>query len=451
VAEVLRSGIPLLKAPGQVSSSASFPPILITKIKVQNAESKSRTSGIAVTTAQDSWSNSSESECVIGGKMSNTYSPEAGKQIIPENTREDDYSENIIYLDHSNEPFPQNGIHESSAENNVTTEKENAVDEKGNDLVDEQEEHKKYQSLIAEKNTLTALILNAPRNQNRSQSIPQNVPQNVPQNIPQNIPRNVSTTCQGTLPDPFSGPMSHVGPSEQFFLLGRRNVLAYTLSSGYLLRNQGVSLELGGQQNKKDLQNQYQNQYQNNNSDITIIESGKTRTQKQLKKSSNATVYYNSLQKNGNKGKDRFSGGKLMFSTFFLEPAGIENKMQKNVNGRLPNFLCDFLVPLISAGFIDVKGHVAFDVGCVGVFVDVCLSLHVMVSERFLSFSEETSVTNGNNGNNASGSSCSSSSSSSSSSGDSGGSADSQHALQSKAGEDSRRELVAHANDLLLW
>ena len=228
-------------------------------------------------------------------------------------------------------------------------------------------------------------------------------------------------------------------------------------------------MELGGQQNKKDLQN--------NNSDITIIESGKIKTQKQLKKLSNATVYYNALQKNGNKGKDRFSGGKMMFSTFFMEPSGAENKMQKNVNGRLPNFLCDFLVPLMSAGLIDVKGHVAFDVGCVGVFVDVCLSLHVMVSERFLSFSEESPVSTGNNSNSASTSSSSSSSGSSGTSGSITGSlagvGDSKNnprrstddsnsrsnststststSQQSKACEDSRKELVAHANDLLLW
>ena len=398
MAVVARNGISLLKAPGHASSSTSFPPSLIAKIKIQNAESKIRQSGITVTSDQDSRSNISESELVLKRKINSTHSSEANKQIISENTSEEDSSEHIIYLDHSNDSFPLNRAHASS-ENNVPNLDEKTEDKIENNLMEEEGEHNENHYLTAVKNTETSLVRTAPRNENTSQ--------NIPENIPQNILKNVSTSYQrhqvGTPSDPFSGPKSHVGPSEQFFLLGRRNVLAYTLSSGYLLRNQGVNLELGGQQNKKDLQN--------NHSDITIIESGKTKTQKQSKKLSNATVYYNALQKNGNRGKDRFSGGKMMFSTFFMEPSAIENKMQKNVNGRLPNFLCDFLVPLMSAGLIDVKGHVAFDVGCVGVFVDVCLSLHVMVSERFLSFSEESPVSTGNNSNSASISSSSSSSS----------------------------------------
>lgn len=440
VAVVARNGIPLCTNQGRLSSSASIPPSLTSNMKVVNGASRNRTSGISDTSAQDLGNIDTESEYGAGGRMRSAHSSGANESSSAETAREDDHSENVIFLDHSNEPFPHSITPSISGEDDVPLGKEKSGDKKVEDInwiIGRQSSEiaiESNQSSAATQNTQTLSVRPAFRSKNTSG------------NIPGSIPRDISASFLSTasVSGAGAGPNPRVGPSEQFFLLGRRNVLAYTLSSGYLLRDQGVTLELGGQQNRKESQN--------SNSDINSKEF--SRNQKESKKSSSAAAYYNNLQKNGNKGKDRFSGGKLMFSTCYSEPCETRNKMQKNVNGRLPNFVCDFVVPLMTAGLIYVEGHVAFDVGCVGVFVDVCLSLHVMVSERFLSFTEETSypvnsVTGGggggggNDSNNSHGDSSSSSSSAPTSR--------SHDALQGKAGEDSRRELVAHASDLLLW
>ena len=159
---------------------------------------------------------------------------------------------------------------------------------------------------------------------------------------------------------------------EIFYFLGRRSVFGYTLCSGYILRNQIVSLELGGKNNlseKKEI-------LSNNENDMK-------------KKKLNV---FNNLQKNAIKNKDRFSAGKLMFRTV-IDNKDVQdgnNKLLKNISGRLSNFLCDFFLPLINANLIVLKGHIAYDIGAVGTFVDVPISLHILVSKKFLMLTENS-------------------------------------------------------------
>ena len=159
---------------------------------------------------------------------------------------------------------------------------------------------------------------------------------------------------------------------EIFYFLGRRSVFGYTLCSGYILRNQIVSLELGGKNNLSE----NKEILSNNENDMK-------------KKKLNV---FNNLQKNGIKNKDRFSAGKLLFRTV-IDNEDVQdgnNKLLKNISGRLSNFVCDFFLPLIKANLIELKGHIAYDIGAVGTFVDVPISLHILVSKKFLMLTENS-------------------------------------------------------------
>ena len=201
---------------------------------------------------------------------------------------------------------------------------------------------------------------------------------------------------------------------ESYYLLGRRNVFGYTLRSGYVLRNQIIIIELGGKQNNDNdnyndndndnISNNDDNNNNNNNNKTNDRNDNKINIKniKNIKNSKKENNLYinNNLQKNIIKNKDKFSGGKMMFHTI-IDSTNVQqdNKLQKNVNGRLPNFLCDFLFPLISANLIDVKGHIAYDIGSVGIFVDIPISIHILVSNKFLMLTENNNNIINNNKN----------------------------------------------------
>ena len=425
-----------MTAIGHASRSSSSPNV-ISRVKGQNIESRERMTaeeyinrpGLSL----EEYMAKLQREIRMGYD-SDDDRIEADHKVENENKRE----ENVIYLDHSNERYKQDysqtNITISQNTSLMQTVKEGAdisvKQSYNNNWIDSDVVH---EVKPIETGTSTSIM--------KTESVLQIVPQNIPSQ-----PIIVS--------EPF--PLSESSVSSKllygsYYLLGRRTVLAYTLSSGYLLRSQGVRLDLGGQHNKKN-----NGSHLGMLSDSSFDRPGKTAAQ--LKKTANAAVYFNGLQKNVNTRKDRFSGGKIMFSTFFNDSLGEINKQQKNVNGRLPNILCDFLVPLMAAGLIDIQGHVAYDVGSIGVFVDVPLSLHVMISHDFLSLSDENSLYNlsaaaavGAGAGAGAGAGVGNKSSSSSES-QSARSADQVKVmLRRKAAEEARKELVAHANDLLLW
>jgi hypothetical protein len=374
------------------ASQSSFSPNVISRVKDQNTESRER----MIAEDDDSRPGLYLEEYMAklqreirGEDDSNNTRIEADHKVENESKRE----ENVIYLDHSNEGYKQD-----YSQTSIT---------------------------ISQNASLMQTMI-------KTESVLQIVPQ--PTTIRESSP----------LSDSFISSMPLYG---SYYLLGRRTVQAYTLSSGYLLRSQGVRLDLGGQHNKKS-----NGSHLGMLSDSLFDKPGKTAAQ--LKKTANAAVYFNGLQKNVNTRKDRFSGGKIMFSTFFNESLGEISKVQKNVNGRLPNILCDFLVPLMTAGLIVIQGHVAYDVGSIGVFVDVPLSLHVMISPDFLSLSDENSLYNISAAaavGAGAGAGVGKKSSSSGESQSARGADQVKVMMRRKAAEEERKELVAHANDLLLW
>ena len=366
-------------------------------------------------------------------------------QAIRRYEQERKHVEHVIHLDHSNEGFKRDYTqirmnHNTSLMQTVRDGASISVTEGCNNIIDSN-----IVSKITPMDTQPAI---APQSTPTVKNIP--TKSNIPYKF--NI-RSQPMIVSGNIYSQSDSPLVSKPVQGSHYLLGRRTVLAYTLSSGYLLRNQGVRLDLGGQHTQKGTWTGtgFGPQKGGTFSDTSFEKPGKTIAQ--LKKAATAAVYFNSLQKNVNSRRDRFSGGKLMFSTYFNESLGEINKLQKNVNGRLPNILCDFLVPLMTAGLIDIQGHIAYDIGSAGVFVDVPLSLHVMISSDFLSLSDENSEYNvsaaaalGSKG----ATTTDYASNSSQSQGVKG--ADQVKAMQrNKAAEDARKELVAHANDLLLW
>lgn len=412
------------------ASQSSFSPNVISRVKDQNTESRER----MIAEDDDSRPGLYLEEYMAklqreirGEDDSNNTRIEADHKVENESKRE----ENVIYLDHSNEGYKQDysqtSITISQNASLMQTVKEGAdisvKQSYNNNRIDSDVVHE-VKPVETGTSTSTSMI--------KTESVLQIVPQ--PTTIRESSP----------LSDSFISSMPLYG---SYYLLGRRTVQAYTLSSGYLLRSQGVRLDLGGQHNKKN-----NGSHLGMLSDSLFDKPGKTAAQ--LKKTANAAVYFNGLQKNVNTRKDRFSGGKIMFSTFFNESLGEISKVQKNVNGRLPNILCDFLVPLMTAGLIVIQGHVAYDVGSIGVFVDVPLSLHVMISPDFLSLSDENSLYNISAAaavGAGAGAGVGKKSSSSGESQSARGADQVKVMMRRKAAEEERKELVAHANDLLLW
>lgn len=413
----------------------SFSSSLLEKVKVQNAASRARTLGNA---------DNSESkyaaypgalpvtiDCPINQKdNSEQRSITNSQDVVTSNkyAREESYSSNIIYLDHSNEPSSNSDGTDNHAVKLGST-CDASVEEKSCLIKCESHENREgmkneVKNVIPKECSVTA----EPGPALVSNSVMR------PVSAVRTMVRNTAIQNQKRR---LSIPME---TEHSFFLVGRRNVLAHTLCSGYLLRTQSVLIELG---NQNTAQNNKSNKSNKSNSAST----------------SAASVYYNNLKNNnGNAKKDNFSGRNLMFSTYIERGQESQNKSLKNVNGRLPNILCDFLVPLIAANLISLKGHVAYDMGCVGVFVNVTLSIHILVSSEFFNLGDESYVGHNALNGNIRGKREKDDSQHSNTQGanknsdvDFSGMDSVTYVHTLKARQDARKELLAHANDLLIW
>ena len=184
------------------------------------------------------------------------------------------------------------------------------------------------------------------------------------------------------------------------YYIGRRNVNAYSLQRGYGLRVYILHLEIdnnkigdncvakGGPTSTNsrklvDIQHQ-NNQIYNNvgksgssqqNSITSFLTSSTSSNQQQQNYHQQASRKENSITNVNNKQKqhknNKFIAAELLFR------CGPSGHVEKGVKGRLPNWLCAFLLPLLRAGLIVVKGHIAYDIGHLAVFQDVPLSIQV--------------------------------------------------------------------------
>ena len=118
---------------------------------------------------------------------------------------------------------------------------------------------------------------------------------------------------------------------------------------------------------------------------------GTSSSTKPSKPISNSTTYFNTQKKLHS--KDKFSGGKLIFKTKLYHPhaqqhtSASDRLKAKDIQGRLPNIICDFLVPLLNHSLIDIIGHVLYDIGSISTFTDVHVSLSVLAHPTFFEYS----------------------------------------------------------------
>jgi hypothetical protein len=61
---------------------------------------------------------------------------------------------------------------------------------------------------------------------------------------------------------------------------------------------------------------------------------------------------------------------------------------KNNFRGRIPNLICTFLVPLLHAEVIVIRGHVTYDKGPVSLMTDVPITLAIFVGDLFLELTE---------------------------------------------------------------
>jgi len=132
--------------------------------------------------------------------------------------------------------------------------------------------------------------------------------------------------------------------SETSWLIGRRVTLGYTLNSGVALRQSPLSFKFEG----------------------SLLNAGKPQT---------ASNFFQVKTKK----KTKFSAASLLFECSSGSGGG------NTIKGRLSNLICSFLVPLIREDLVVVQGHVAYDIGQVGVFQDLPVSLQIVVRPRFFS------------------------------------------------------------------
>lgn len=81
--------------------------------------------------------------------------------------------------------------------------------------------------------------------------------------------------------------------------------------------------------------------------------------------------------------KKRFSAAELTFSTVVLNVNKQRPLDSKIVRGRLPNKVCDFLLPLLRSELITIEGNIAYDIGAVKKFQDVLIELSIFVDKNF--------------------------------------------------------------------
>jgi hypothetical protein len=117
------------------------------------------------------------------------------------------------------------------------------------------------------------------------------------------------------------------------WLIGRRIALGYTLNAGIALRSHSLQFKFEGE-------------------------------------------LLNKAKKGKQSHKQKFSAANLLF-----ECDGISKSQA--LTGRLSNLVCSFLVPLLQSHLIEVQGHIAYDIGPLGTFQDLPLSLQIIVRSEF--------------------------------------------------------------------
>lgn len=90
----------------------------------------------------------------------------------------------------------------------------------------------------------------------------------------------------------------------------------------------------------------------------------------------------NNFKASSGKLKQKFSAAELLFSTV-LDPT-LEVKNNKPIRGRLPNNICDFLLPLMKQNIIRICGNISYDIGPVTTFQDIPIILYISVDASIL-------------------------------------------------------------------
>ena len=90
------------------------------------------------------------------------------------------------------------------------------------------------------------------------------------------------------------------------------------------------------------------------------------------------------------KPKQKFSAAELIFSTA-LDPNSeaaldlLSMSKNKPIRGRLPNNICDFLLPLMKKNIIRIWGNILYDIGPVNTFQDIPIVLYISVNQSIFS------------------------------------------------------------------
>ncbi len=155
-----------------------------------------------------------------------------------------------------------------------------------------------------------------------------------------------------------------------YLFIGKRNIdESYTLSEGtYAVRQQSLGFRLEG------------NSTENNNNNKKKKSAAVTKSTK-LKVPGEIVATLSS--------KEKFSGGKLLFYTFNQDNFKATSQ-QRDCEGRLPNWICDFLVPLLRSKLVVLKGHVCYDRGAIKRFDYIPLCIHVYLSKNIFTLNSGT-------------------------------------------------------------
>ncbi len=155
-----------------------------------------------------------------------------------------------------------------------------------------------------------------------------------------------------------------------YLFIGKRNTdESYTLTEGtYAVRQQSLGFRLEG--NSADSGNN------NKKKKSTNVTKGS-----KLKVPGEVVAALSS--------KEKFSGGKLLFYTFNQDNFKATSQ-QRDCEGRLPNWICDLLVPLLRSKLIVLKGHVCYDRGVIKRFDYIPLCIHVYLSRNIFTLNSGT-------------------------------------------------------------
>ena len=155
-----------------------------------------------------------------------------------------------------------------------------------------------------------------------------------------------------------------------YLFIGKRNIdESYTLTEGtYAVRQQSLGFRLEG--------NGTDSSYNSKKKKSTSATKGS-----KLKVPGEVVAALSS--------KEKFSGGKLLFYTFNQDNFKATSQ-QRDCEGRLPNWVCDFLVPLLRSKLVVLKGHVCYDRGAIKRFDYIPLCIHIYLSKNIFTLNSGT-------------------------------------------------------------